>query len=148
LGPFRVFRQISPYAYELELPGAIRILRVQPVSLLDLVVEYAFEGQVVPPPPPLVEVDGEGEYQVQSFEDSQVYRSQIQYLIGSTGYDSRMWEPAKFVNGLQAVEESHQRYPGKPGPLGNALGGPRAWKGDTVMALRKYGDTWGGLAVE
>jgi hypothetical protein len=55
-----------------------------------------------------------------------VYRSQLQYLVRWTGYDSLTWEPGKFVDGLQAVEEFHQRYPEKPGPLENALGGPRA----------------------
>ena len=116
---------MSPYAYELELPASIRIHREQPVSLLDPVVEDPLVGQVVPPPPP-VEVDGEEEYQVAGVEDSRMYRSQLQYLVRWTCYDSVTWEPAKFVDGLQAVEEFHQRYPRKPGPLENALGGPRA----------------------
>jgi len=124
LGPFRVQKQVSPYAYELQLPALIRIHRVQPVSLLDPVVEDPLEGQVVLPPPP-VEVDGEEEYPVSSVEDSRVYRSQLQYHIRWTGYDSLTWEPAKFVNRLQAVDEFHKRYPGKPGPLENVLGGPR-----------------------
>jgi hypothetical protein len=125
LGPFRLQQQVSPYAYQLELPASIRIHRVQPFSLLDPVVEDPSEGQVVLPPPP-VAVNREEEYQVSSVEDSRMYRSQLQYLIGWTGYHSLTWEPAKIVDGLQAVEEFHQRYPGKPGPLGNALGGPRA----------------------
>ena len=116
---------MTPYAYELELPASIRIHRVQHVSLSDPVVEDPLEGQVVLPPPP-VEVDGEEEYQVSSVEDSRVYWNQLQYLIRWRGYDSLRWEPANFVNVLQAVEEFHQRYPEKPGPLENALGGPRA----------------------
>jgi hypothetical protein len=55
-----------------------------------------------------------------------MYRSQLQYLIRWTGYDSLTWEPAKCVDGLEAVEQFHQRYPEKPGQLGKALGGPRA----------------------
>jgi hypothetical protein len=39
LGPFQVRKQLSPYACELELPASIRIHRVQPVSLLDPVIE-------------------------------------------------------------------------------------------------------------
>jgi hypothetical protein len=80
LGPFRVQNQVSLYAYELDLPVSIRIHRVQPVSLLDPVVEDLLEGQVVLSPPS-VEVDGEEEYQVSSVEDCQMYRSQLQYLI-------------------------------------------------------------------
>jgi hypothetical protein len=125
LGPFQVCKQVSPYAYELGLPASIRIHWVQPVSLLDVVVEDPLEGQVVPPPPP-VEVDGEEEYQVSSVENGRVYRNQLQYLIRWTGYDSLTCEPAKFVDGLHAVGEFHQRYPAKPRPLENALGGPRA----------------------
>jgi hypothetical protein len=125
LGPFRVRKQVSPYDYQLELPASIHIHRVQPVSLLDPVVEDPLDGQVVLPSPP-VEVNGEKEYQVSSVEDSRMYRNQLQYLVQWTGYDSLTWEPAKFVDGLQAVGEFHQQYPGKPRPLENALGGPRA----------------------
>jgi glycosylphosphatidylinositol phospholipase D len=125
LRPFRVRRQVSPYAYELELPAPIRIHRVKPVSLLDPVVEDPLKGEGVLPPPP-VEVDGEEEYQVSGVEDSRVYRNQLQYLVRWMGYESLTWEPAKFVDGLQAVEEFHRWYPMKSGPLENALGGPRA----------------------
>jgi len=61
-------------------------------------------------PPPLVEVDGKEEYQVSSVGNSWMYGSQLQHLIRWTGYESLMWEPAKFVDGLQAVEEFHQHY--------------------------------------
>jgi len=65
-----------------------------------------------------------------------MYTSQLQYLIRWTGYDSLTWEPAKFVDGLQAVDEFHQQYPQKQGPLENILGGPRTSKGDTVTVRR------------
>jgi hypothetical protein len=107
LGPIRVRKQVAPYANDLELPASIRIHRVQPVSLLDPVVEDPSEGQIVPPPPP-VEVDGEEEYQVAGVEDSRMYQNSLQYLVRWTGYDSLTSEPAKFVDGLQAVEEFHQ----------------------------------------
>jgi hypothetical protein len=80
---------------------------VQLISLLDPVVADPLEAQVVLPPTP-VEIDGEEEYQVSSVEDSWVYENQLQYLIRWMGYDSLTWEPAKFVDGLQAVEEFHQ----------------------------------------
>jgi len=91
---------------------------------LDPVVSDPLVGQRIEPPPP-VEVDGEEEYQVSTVEDSRVYRNQLQYLIRWMGYDSLTWEPAKFMNGLQAVDEFHQRHPQKPGPLDDVLGGPR-----------------------
>jgi hypothetical protein len=80
LGPFRVRRQVSPYAYVLELPASIWIHRVKPVLLLDPVAEDPMIRQCVEPPPS-VDVDGEEEYQVSSVEDSWVYWNQLQYLI-------------------------------------------------------------------
>jgi len=62
---------------------------------------------------------------VLSVEDSRLYQIPLQYLICWMGYDSLTWEPAKFVNGLQAVGKFHKRYPGKPGPLENVPRGPR-----------------------
>jgi len=119
-GPFKVVRRISPYAYELELPASIRIHRVQPVSLLHPVVSESLDGKQVNPPP-LVEVDGGEAHQVWAAEDSRMYRSQLQYLMRWTGYDSLTSEPAKIVDGLQAVDEFHQCYPTKPGPLESVL---------------------------
>jgi hypothetical protein len=66
-----VCKQVSPFAYELELPTSIQIHQVQPVLHLGAVVEDPLQGQIVPPPPP-VEVDGEEEYQVSSVEDSRM----------------------------------------------------------------------------
>jgi len=51
----------------------------------------------------MVEVDGEEQYEVSSIEYGQMYRKQLQYLIHWTGYVSLTCEPAKFVDGLQAV---------------------------------------------
>lgn len=66
-----------PFAYESELPASIQIHSVQPVSLLDTVVDDPLVGQWIEHPPQ-VEVDGEEEYQVSSVEDSRVYRKQLQ----------------------------------------------------------------------
>jgi len=124
LGHCMVVSRVCPYADELELPASIQIHRVQPVSLLDPVVDNPLEGQWVRTPSP-VQVDGEEKYPVSSVEDRCMYRSQLQYLIWLTGYDSLTWEPARYVDRLQAVGDFHQRYPMKPGPLRNVLGGPR-----------------------
>jgi len=70
-------------------------------------VDDPLPGQWIEPPP-LVEVHGEGEYQVSSVEDSRMYQTQLQYLVRWTGYDSLTWEPAKFVDGLRAIQEFDQ----------------------------------------
>jgi hypothetical protein len=130
-----VRKNVSPYAYELELPRGLRIDPVHHVSLLDTVAEDPLPGPKVTLPPPL-EVDGDQEYQVDRVEDSRVYRKQLQYLVRWTGYDQMTWEPARDVDGLQALDTFHRRYPGKPGPLGVVLGGPRSYKWDNVTAQR------------
>jgi len=78
------------------------------------------QGQRVEPPPS-VEVDGEEKSQVCSVEYNRLYQNQLQYLIWWTGYGSLIWEAAKFVPGLQAVEEIHQQYPINPGRLENVV---------------------------
>jgi hypothetical protein len=103
---------------------SIWIHQVQPVLHLDPVVENLMLGQCVEPPPSVV-VDGEEVYQASNGEDSRVYRNQLQDLIRWTGYDSLTREPAQFVDTLQVVEQFHQQYPQKPGPLENIPGGPR-----------------------
>jgi hypothetical protein len=125
LGPYAVQRQVSPYAYELELPRGLRIHPVHHVSLLDPVARDPLPRQEITPPPP-VEVDGDQEYQVERVEVSRMYRNQLQYLVPWTGYDQMTWEPAKDVDGLQALDDFHERHPPKPGPLGVVLGGPRS----------------------
>jgi hypothetical protein len=81
--------------------------------------------QEVTPRPP-VEVEGDQQYQVERVEDSRMYRNQLQYLLRWTGYDQMTWEPAKDVDGLQAVDFFHEKYPRQPGPLKKVLGGPRS----------------------
>jgi hypothetical protein len=125
LGPYTVKRRMSHYAYELDLPRGLRIHPVHHVSLFDPVAEDPLPGQVVMPPPP-VEVEGDSEYQVERVEDSRVYRNQLQYLVRLTGYDQMTWEPARDIDGLQAIDVFHERYPQKPGALGMVLGGPRS----------------------
>jgi len=133
LGPFRVVQRVSAYAYEPELPMSVPIHWVQPIWLLNPVVDDPFVGQRVGPLPS-VEVDGDEEYQVSSVEDSRGNRSQLQNLIRWTGYDSLTWKAERFVHGLQAAGKFHQRYSGEPGALWDIPEWPRMsggipWRG-------------------
>jgi len=105
LRPSNVVCHVFPYTYKLELPASIQTHRVQPVLLLDLVVDEPLDGELVDLPPP-VEVDSDKEYQDSSGEDSLVYYNQLQYLICCTRYDSLTSEPAKFVDALPALGTS------------------------------------------
>jgi hypothetical protein len=64
-----------------------------------------------------VVVEGDSEYQVEWVEDSRLYRNQLQYLVRWMGYDQMTGEPAKDIDGLQAIDVFHLKYPQKPRPL-------------------------------
>ncbi|KKF92183.1 Integrase p49 [Ceratocystis platani] len=123
LGPFRICKIISPYAYKLELPASMRIHPVFHVSKL----RYADTSDPIPgqvrPPPPHVEVAGQTEYEVEEVLDSfwerrgRGRRPRLKYVVRWTGYDDPTTEPAEYLeNAKQLVENYHRRYPDKPGP--------------------------------
>ena len=51
----------------------------------------------------------------------------LQYLIKWTGYDRPDWQDATNVNGLQAIDVFHQRYPDKPGPMAEEEADKEDW---------------------
>jgi hypothetical protein len=63
--------------------------------------------QGVEPSPP-VEVEEQEEYKVCNVEDRRLSRWQLKDLIRMTRYEFCTWEPAMFVDGLQAVDISKQ----------------------------------------
>src|SRR5690606_33677306 len=116
LGPYKITKVVSSHAYELDLPPAIKIHKVQIVSLLDPADNNPLPGQVTPPPPP-VEVDGEEEYYVDEILDSKLSRGRLKYLFRWTGWPKAEWQPAELYNETKAVDDFHAKYPHKPGPL-------------------------------
>jgi hypothetical protein len=66
-----------------------------------------------------------------------MYWNQLQNLSGLTGYDSQTSDRAQFADGLLAVDQFNQRYPGKPGLCENVLGEPQNLEGDNPTAQGK-----------
>ena len=101
-----------------------------------------------------VKVYGEEVYRVLGIEESRMYRNQLRNLVRWTEYDSLTWMLVKIMDGMQAVEQFHQRNPQKAGPLESVLGGPSTWVGDTVIVsrnrkvLRSYDENLGMLWKE
>ena len=49
--------------------------------------------------------------------ESRIRYGKLQYLVKWTGYDRPDWQDANIVNGLQAIDIFHRRYPESLGPL-------------------------------
>src|SRR5437762_14367947 len=116
IGPFKILKVVSDWAYKLDFPRDIKMHPVQHVSLLSSTADDPLLGQRNPPPPPII-VNDEEEYMVDEVLDARVRRNKLEYLIKWVGYDNPEWEKANDVNGLQVIDRFHELYPDKPGFL-------------------------------
>lgn len=122
LGPFKIKRAVSPYAYELELLPAMRIHPVFHVRLLRPAATDPLAGQHQEPPPP-VEINGVQEFEVEEIVDSRIDRRgrggrpRLKYTVKWIGYENPTEVPADYLENAQdSVRNYHLRYPHKPGP--------------------------------
>ena len=106
----------TPYAYRLDFPADIKLHPVRHISKLEPAANDPYPGQIITPLPPL-QMDGEEKWEVEEVLDAKVQYRKLQYIIKWTSYDIPDWRDATNVNGLQATDIFHRRYPQKPGPL-------------------------------
>lgn len=117
LGPFEIRRKISPHAYELNLPKSMKIHPIFHISLLYPAATDPVPGQLQKPPPPVI-VDGVEEYEIEEIYNSRMHKQKgLQYLVKWVGENSATWEPATNLDETAAVDNFHNRYPNKPGPI-------------------------------
>ena len=121
LGPFKVIKAVSPYAYRLDLPKSMKnhpvfyVNRLRPADIKPL------PGQR-PDLPPHVEVNGEKEWEVEEILDSYYEkrgrgRGRLKYVVRWVGYDEPTTEPAEYLSHAPPIIANyHRRYPEKPGP--------------------------------
>jgi hypothetical protein len=115
IGPYTITRNIKNVSYELALPPSMKIHNVFHVSLLEAYQDNTIPGRD-PIPAPIVIMDGEIEYEVQSVEDCRKIRGQLEYLVHWKGYgvNDRNWNKASDMgNASQEIEDFFKRYPNK-----------------------------------
>lgn len=101
-GPFSIVRRIGTTAYEVAIPDDWGHHNVFHSNLLRLAPTDPLPGQIPPVPLPIVDEDGEPQYEVDEILDSRVHRGKLQFRIRWTGYTQPTWEP--FDNVKMAVE--------------------------------------------
>jgi hypothetical protein len=111
-GPFHISKQVSPVAYQLQLPDAWKIHKVFHASLLTPYRETPQHGpNYIKPPPELIE--GEHEYEVKAIVNHRLYGKgkTLQYLLKWKGYPhtDNTREPADQVHAPVLIESYHQR---------------------------------------
>src|SRR5215475_9888047 len=95
------------------------------VSMLEPVSTSTIPGCIQPPPPPLVEIEGEPEYEVAEVLDSKINhrcKCKLLYLVCWLGYEGTNEEYSwvtldDLQNALELLQEFHSNYPTKPGPV-------------------------------
>uniref|UniRef100_A0A8C5MZQ5 Uncharacterized protein n=1 Tax=Leptobrachium leishanense TaxID=445787 RepID=A0A8C5MZQ5_9ANUR len=114
IGPYRVLRRINPVSYALELPKSLRIPNSFHTSLLKPLVCNRYTTPVKQPP--LVQVQGQEEYEVQALIDSRWSRGGLQYLVYWKGYgpEEHSWVAASDVHAPGLVSAYHRRFPSRP----------------------------------
>ena len=115
-GPFKVLREISLVAYQLELPISWMIHPVFHISLLTPYVKtHAHRLNYSCPPPDLI--NDEEQYEVEQIRNHQHHgwSRTLQYLIKWWGYpkSDHTWEPADQVYALDLLQEYHKPALGK-----------------------------------
>ncbi|CAA7267179.1 unnamed protein product [Cyclocybe aegerita] len=125
LGPYEIIAQVGSHSFTLRLPQSMRLVHpVFHVSMLEPFKPSTIPSRAVEPPAP-VEIEGELEYEVAEIVDSKIDRRRkckLLYYVRWYGYENTdeefSWQPAdELPNAQELVQEFHEAYPNKPGPL-------------------------------
>src|SRR5712692_11085613 len=113
-GPFHIGKEVSPVAYQLDLPASWSIHNVFHASLLLPYQENAVHGPNFSQPPPDL-IQGTEEYEVEHLINHRRHgKSQtLQYFVKWKGYpeSDNTWEPAQNIHAPDLLKRYHQRYP-------------------------------------
>jgi len=126
LGPYTIIAQVGSLSFTLRLPDSMCTVHpVFHVSQLKPAIPNTIPDRIQPPPP-LVEVDGEPEFEISEILDSKVDRRcrscKLLYLVHWSSYEGTDEETSWLLttelgNAMELLEDYHVRYLDKPGPL-------------------------------
>ena len=113
-GPFKITKEVSPVAYQIQLPVSWGIHDVFHASLLSPYRETAAHGPNFSRPPPDL-IDGEEEYEVERIVNHRRHgrARRLQYLIKWKGYpeSDNTWEPADQIHAPELIKLYHRHSP-------------------------------------
>ena len=113
-GPFRVIKEISPVAYQLQLPPSWNIHPVFHISLLSPYRETPSHGLNFSQPPPDL-INNEEEYKVEQIKAHRNFgRSKcLRYLIKWKGYpeSDNTWENTTDIHAPDLIKQHHKCHP-------------------------------------
>ena len=126
LGPFEVIDCISNNSLRLRLPNELHLIHpVFHVSQIEIASPNCFDDRQAPPPE-VIEMDGELEYEIRQILDSKYdlhhwSSCELFYYVRWLGYEGTdeeyQWISAtNLTNADDVAQEFHDRYPSKPGP--------------------------------
>ncbi len=124
LGSFKIIAQPGSHSFTLKLPSDLRAIHpVFHVLQLEPVEENTIPNRTQPLPP-LVEVDGEEQYEIAQILDSKLdcrFWCPLLYRIQWLGYEGTnkefAWLPVTEFSADDFIKDFHRCYPDKPGPL-------------------------------
>jgi hypothetical protein len=116
-GPYKVKKQISPNAYELQLPKSWKIHPVFHTSRLRPFVEDTIPGRQPPLPQEPIVMGDSPEWEVERIDDSRLRNNKLEFLVKWKGYphEERTWEPERnLVNAKKSIQEFYKDHPSAP----------------------------------
>ena len=128
VGLYKIIAKPGSHSFTLQLLDSMRAVHlVFHVSQLEPASSSSIPGQVPTLPPPVL-IEGKPEFEISEILNSKVDRHchlcKLLYLVCWSGYEGTNEETSWILaselgNASELIEEFHQAYPHKPGPLSN-----------------------------
>ncbi|KAG9225531.1 hypothetical protein CCMSSC00406_0003034 [Pleurotus cornucopiae] len=130
IGPYEVVAVPTKNAITLKIPKTLSIHPTISTHQTEKANMPTIPGQKTPPPP-LVQIQGENEYEVENILDSRLRQGRLEYLVKWKGYtdEHNTWEPKKNLeNAPEQTRAFHSRHSAAPRRITAAIFEELIWK--------------------